>query len=90
MTRVELLQLVGKKVKVYFKDSDRCIYGTLGFAKEFSEKYGFRKPNYFYIGNTSFKVSYIRKIDIDEDIYNDIKKGKNILPPMRSEDEVEK
>lgn len=29
---------------------------------EFSEKYDFRKPNYFYIGNVSFKVSHVRKV----------------------------
>ncbi len=64
MTRAELLNLVGKKVKVYFKDSEKVSYGTLGYVKEFSEKYQFRKPGYFFIGNTNFKVSYIRKVEL--------------------------
>ena len=64
MTRAELLNLVGKKVQVYFKDGERGIYGTLGYVKEFSEKYGFRKPGYFFIGNTQFKVSHIRKVEL--------------------------
>lgn len=64
MTRAELLNLVGKKVKVYFKDREKSIYGTLGYVDEFSEKYQFRKPGYFFIGNTIFKVSYIRKVEL--------------------------
>lgn len=62
MTKADLMQLVGKKVRIYFKNKERSIYGTLGYVDEFSEKYDFRKPNYFYIGNTSFKVSHIRKL----------------------------
>lgn len=64
MTRAELMTLVGQKVKIYFKDSERVSYGTLGYVKEFSEKYEFRKPGYFFIGNISFKVSHIRKVEI--------------------------
>ena len=64
MTRAELLKLVGEKVKVYFKDSESGIYGTLGYVNNFSEKYGYRKPGYFFIGNMSFKVSHIKKVEI--------------------------
>ena len=63
MTRAELLKLVGKKVTIYFKDGER-IYGTLGYVDEFSEKYDFRKLGYFFIDNTIFKVSYIRKVEL--------------------------
>lgn len=62
MTKADLMKLVGKKVRIYFKNKEKSIYGTLGYVDEFSEKYDFRKPNYFYIGNTSFKVSHIRKL----------------------------
>ncbi len=62
MTRAELMSYVGKKVHIYFKDGERGIYGTLGYADEFSEKHDYRKPNYFYIGNTGFKVSHVRKL----------------------------
>lgn len=62
MTKAELMNLVGKKVMVYFKDGERGIYGTLNYADEFSAKHDYRKPGYFYIGYTSFKVSHIRKL----------------------------
>lgn len=61
MKKEQLLNLVGKKVIVYFKDKDEGIHGTLGYADEFSAKHDYRKPDYFYIGNTSFKVSHVRK-----------------------------
>lgn len=61
MTKAELMLYVGKKVHIYFKDGEK-IYGTLGYVDEFSAKYDYRKPNYFYIGNTSFKVSLVRKL----------------------------
>ena len=67
MTKVELMSYVGKKVYVYFKGGEKGIYGTLGYVDEFSEKYDYRKPNYFYIGNTSFKVSHIRKLEKEEE-----------------------
>lgn len=61
MTKADLMKLVGKKVSVEFKDGERAIYGTLGYVDEFSAEHGYRKPNYFYIGDTSFKVSHVRK-----------------------------
>lgn len=64
MTREDLMKLVGKKVLVYFKDGERGVYGTLGYVDEFSAKYDYRKPNYFYINHTSFKVSHIRKLEV--------------------------
>ena len=62
MTKAELMTYVGKKVHIYFKDSEKGIYGTLGYADEFSVKHDYRKPNYFTLGNTSFKVSHVRKL----------------------------
>ena len=67
MTKAELMTYVGKKVHIYFKGEEKGIYGTLGYADEFSVKYDYRKPNYFYIGNTSFKVSHVRKLVESED-----------------------
>ena len=64
MKKAELMNLVGKKVFVYFKDGERGIYGTLGYADEFSAKHDYRKPNNFYIGNTSFKASHVRKVTV--------------------------
>lgn len=62
MTKAELMFYVGKKVHIYFKGEEKGIYGILGYVDEFSAKYDYRKPNYFYIGNTSFKVSHVRKV----------------------------
>lgn len=67
MTRAELMNLVGKKVWIYFKDGERGIYGTLGYVDEFSEKYDFRKPGYFFINHQSFKVSHVRKVDAESE-----------------------
>lgn len=72
MTKAELMNLVGKKVFVCFKDGERGIYGTLGYADEFSAKRDYRKPGYFYIRNTSFKVSHIKKVsEGEEDVKED-------------------
>lgn len=67
MTKAELMLYVGKKVRIYFKNGERGIYGTLGYVDEFSAKHDYRKPDYFYIGNTSFKVSHIRKLAESEE-----------------------
>ena len=67
MKKAELMQYVGKKVHVYFKGEEKGIYGTLRYVDKFSTKYSYRKPNYFYIGNTSFKVSHVRKLTESED-----------------------
>jgi hypothetical protein len=48
---------------VYFKNEEKVIYGMLGYADEFSPKHNYRQPDYFYIGNTSFKVSHVRKVE---------------------------
>ena len=62
MIKAELMKLVGKKICVCFKDGEKGIYGILGYADEFSAKHDWRKPNYFYINNISFKVSHVRKL----------------------------
>lgn len=66
MTKADLMKLVGQKVHIYFKCGGKDICGKLGFVEEFSEKYDYRKPNYFYINHTLFKVSHVRKIEIEE------------------------
>lgn len=62
MTKAELMNLVGKKVAVTLKDGDK-ICGILGYAEEFSAKYHYIRPNYFYIDNYVFKVSYVKKAE---------------------------
>lgn len=66
MKHAELLKLVGKNVRIQFFDKT-WIWGKLGYAYYFSAKYDYRKPNYFYIGDTSFKVSHVKKVaDCDD------------------------
>ena len=72
MTKAELMLYVGKKVYIYFKDEDRE-YGTLGYVNEFSAKYGYRKPNYFYVNIVSFKASIVRKL-AESEVRNDTDK----------------
>ena len=68
MKKAELMRYVGKKVYVYlFDDEEKGIYGTLEYIDEFSAKYDYRKPDYFYIGYTGFKVSHIRKLEESEE-----------------------
>ena len=64
MKKAELMCYIGKKVHVYFKGKESDIFGILGYVDEFSAKYSYRKPGYFYIDNTSFKVSHLRKVII--------------------------
>lgn len=66
MTKAELMEYVGKKVFIIFKDRERGIYGKLGYVDEFSEKHDYRKPNYFYIGYTSFKVSHVKNLILQD------------------------
>ena len=58
------MQFIGKEVYVYFKGEERGIYGVLNYADDFSAKHEYRKPGYFYINHTCFKVSHIRKIEL--------------------------
>lgn len=58
----EFMDLVGKKSYCLFKkNKEQGISGILGYADEFSDKHDYHKTGYFYIANTSFKVSHIRK-----------------------------
>ena len=67
MKHAELMKLVGKNVRILFRDGNWA-WGKLGYADEFSAKHYFRKTNYFYIGNTSFKVSHVKKLVVSEEI----------------------
>lgn len=57
----EFMQMVGSLVEVTLFD-DTVLKGVLGYAREFSESYGWRKPGYFYINDYGFRVSHIKKL----------------------------
>lgn len=61
MTVATLKTYVSKEVIIQFFDED-IKQGVLGYVKEFSEEYGFRKPNDFFIDNLSFRVSHVKRI----------------------------
>lgn len=61
MTNKELHAFVGKSVEVIFRNG-KSIKGILKFADDFSAEHGYKKANYFYVEDMSFKVSHIKKI----------------------------
>lgn len=61
LKKSDLMNLVGSYVVIYFKDGQR-LFGVLGYVSDFSSIYDFRKPDYFYISNYSFKVSHVFKV----------------------------
>ncbi len=75
MKKSELMDLVGKKIKVVYNDGKED-FGVLQYADDFSSKHGYRKPDNFYFkdnpySNVSFKVSHLKKIEILEDLEED-------------------
>lgn len=67
MKKEDLMKLVGKRVKVTFKCNGKEIVGELGYTKEFSEKYNYRRPKYFTIRNYDFLVSHVKKVEVLEE-----------------------
>lgn len=69
MKKDDLMQLVGKRVKIIFTKG--CgggeSTGILGYTKEFSSQYGFRNPNRFTINHIDFKVSHVKKVVVLDD-----------------------
>lgn len=64
MKKEELKKYLGQNVNVSFYDGT-VISGILGYTPEFSEEYGWRKPGYFTVGNTDFKVSHVKGISLE-------------------------
>ena len=75
MKHKDLLKYVGKDVRVLFKDGT-WVWGKLGYADEFSAKHNYRKINHFYVGDTTFLVSHVKKLAESEDT-NDSKRVKS-------------
>lgn len=63
MKKSELMDMVGLNVEIRFPDGE-VRKGVLGFTPEFSSQYGYRKPNYFTIGDIDFKVSHIKSVRV--------------------------
>jgi hypothetical protein len=71
MKKDELMEYVGKYVSVTLFDGDR-LQGVLRYTPEFSAKYDYTKPDYFYIGNTGFKVSHVIRFSCDHNIEHNL------------------
>lgn len=71
MKKAELMNLVGKRVRVTFTDGD-VIEGRLAFADEFSAKHDYFTPGNFYLkeilnrNNIGFKVSHTKRVEVLE------------------------
>ncbi len=63
MKRIELLEQVGKNIKIIFKDG-KVRTGVLEYVDEFSMKYDFCPIGYFRIGHLCFKVSHVKKCEV--------------------------
>lgn len=61
MKKEKMAQFLGKNVEITFRDG-KVEKGVLGYTKEFSAEYGWRKPCYFTINDTDFKVSHVKSI----------------------------
>lgn len=72
MTKKKLMQYIGKKVTIFFINDEKYVYGKLGYVDEFSSKHDFRKLDYFYINQTSFKASHVRVVIEDGIIFQTI------------------
>lgn len=57
----KLDSMLGKNVEVTFYDG-KTRQGKLIYVEEFSEKYDYRRPWRYNVGNTSFMKSSVKKI----------------------------
>ena len=62
MKKADLMNMVGSYVKVVFKDGEEAT-GVLGYTVKYCAEQGFRRPNYFTVGDWSFKVSHVKKCE---------------------------
>lgn len=66
MIITDLLEYVGKNVRVYFEDGD-IKQGKLEYVPSYSEMYDFRRPKHFYIcdkdGEWCFRAWHIKKVE---------------------------
>ena len=67
MKREILNEYLGKYVLITFFDgcfTRDSMEGKLCYCPEFSEKYGYKKPGYYYIENLCFKASHVKKLRV--------------------------
>lgn len=65
MKKEDLDKYLGKRVRIVLI-SGKVIEGVLGFIPEFSARYLWRSPNYYYINEYSFKAPHVKKFELRE------------------------
>lgn len=53
----------GENVRIKLFDN-KVLEGKLEYIPEFNEKFGYRKPGFFSIGNTSFRASHVKTLKV--------------------------
>ena len=53
----------GENVRIKLIDNTE-LEGKLEYIPEFTEKFGYRKPGFFSIGNTSFRASHVKTLKV--------------------------
>lgn len=63
MIITDLMELLGKKIRVYCQDG-RIEEGILGYIRSYSEEFEFKKPHYFFVNDFYFKAYQIEKVEL--------------------------
>lgn len=53
----------GENVRIKLFDN-KVLEGKLEYIPEFNAKFGYRKPGFFSIGNTSFRASHVKTLKV--------------------------
>ena len=62
MILTELLEYVGKNVRVYLTNG-RILEGVLHYVPTYSATYEFRRAKHFYINRESFRCHHVEKVE---------------------------
>lgn len=67
MLKNDLKKYIGQNViaVIVGDHGKKKLKGILGFVYDFSEAYGWRKPNYFYINDYCFRSSLVKELYVD-------------------------
>lgn len=63
VSKIVLNRYIGYMVRIVFFD-DEVAEGQLGYTSKFCAEQGWRKPFNYTIGNTDFKTSHVKHIEI--------------------------
>lgn len=67
MIITDLMEYVGKNVKIYFEDGD-IKQGKLEYVPAFSEMYKWKKPKHFYLPclneDIGFRAHHVKKVEV--------------------------